>query len=135
MDCNNQYPQIPPMASSANSTSQADKTALQTAANNAFINGATLAIQTAESLGKFEVVVNSIPGMDHKYILEYFNNLGYLVCLPYSNGFFDPVLLFGEFWAAYWNGLTGDGMPYGYLPSVNEKRPIPYLISWKTSGL
>lgn len=87
-----------------NTASTSILTALQTQANNLWIQLACQAIQNAVNLGQSNVYLTTFEHCVPSYLLNYFQSLGYYVTFPdFSplNGA-QPGELFGAAWIAYW---------------------------------
>lgn len=116
----------PPDSSTAKAESLAAKTALQTAANNEFIDQATQAIANATSQGLYWVVLTTFLNCNIQNLQTYFIGLGYEV--EYIDARnpnlspFNPAELFGEDWNEYWNR---GGLP----PHLTN--PVRIKLIWK----
>jgi hypothetical protein len=116
----------PPNATTANTTTQANLTALQAAANSLWISQAAAAINQAVTLGQSSVYLTTFEHCVPSYLLNYFNNLGYYVTFPdWSplNGA-QPAELFGAAWIAYWENQVplASGHPL--------RNPVRIGLSW-----
>lgn len=118
--------QTPPNKSTANASTLTDLTALQTAANNLFIDQATLVINQQIAEGKYLAYVTTFENCDINALVTYFNGLGYGVSFPdqfkISGTQGQAAELFGPAFQLFWQN--------GGLPA-NLVNPIRLAISWQ----
>lgn len=111
--------------STAKSNSLAAKTALTTAADNAFIADADAQILKAIDQGVYFVHCKAFSEIDVQAIATYYANLGYAISFPDFQADLlqvqGPAALFGQFWTNFWNNSN---VPQGI------KMPLRIIISW-----
>lgn len=115
-----------PTKSTSNTDASADLLALQTAANNRFIDQANLVIAQQTAMGKFLAYAETFENCDINALVQYFQGLGYNVFFPDqfkttgTQG--QPAVLFGPSWTSFW---VNGGLP------PNLTNPIRLAISWQ----
>ena len=111
--------------SQANADALAALAALETAANQRFIDAADAQILEAVDQGKmFATCITFEENANPKTIFDYYAALGYKISFPdfpLHDLSQQPAQLFGEFWINFWNN--------GMVPS-NMKKPIRIIIGW-----
>lgn len=116
----------PPNSTTANADSLAEKTALQTAANNQFIDQAGQAIANAIDQGMYWVVLTTFQNCNILNLQTYFIGLGYEVSYPDllnpNVSPWNPAELFGESWDDFWN----KGRHFPHLDN-----PVRMKLIWK----
>jgi hypothetical protein len=96
-----------PPASTVNATATAASTSIMTAIDNSFIAMADQAIADSASRGLFMVRLHLLDGMTLINVVNYYQNLGYVVAAPLPpNVGQQPSNLFGAFWQQYWENPT-----------------------------
>lgn len=115
----------PPNKATANTDANTALTAIQTAADQSFIDDATLAINAAIAQGKFEVTLTTGPDCNTTIVHDTLTNLGYTVTYPGQNMLSgsrqpQPAELFGEAWEEFWQ----NGIP-------PAKGPVRLTIFWE----
>lgn len=119
-------PITPPNASLALTETETDRTALEAAANQQFIDQATVAIEQAISNGQVVAYLTTFENCNLMMLGTYFQNLGYSIILPdyfpLNGG--QPAELFGPSYVAYWeNQLL-------YLHGRRLRNPTRIGFSW-----
>lgn len=118
----------PPNRSTANSDALANQALIVSAADQVFIDDATIAILDAIDLGKFEVYLTTSEPQNVQTLHDYFVSLGYMVGYPglgmKPGSFisqFEPAQLFGQYWEMFWQ--------HSFPPLKNPTRMV---ISWRS---
>lgn len=116
----------PPTRNTANTDTAIDLAALQLAANNYFIDQATLAITQAIATGKYVAYLTSFENCDITSLVNYFIGLGYNVSFPdmfkITGTQGQAAELFGPSWNNFW---VNGGLPATFT------NPTRIAISWQ----
>lgn len=109
--------------------------AIQTVADKVFIASVDAQIQTAISLGQFEITAVAGPEVNVATVYGYYNNLGYLCSFPdylQQNNLWPPpisskppVFFLGFNWTQFWLNVAG---------SYFVRNPARMTIRWHLSN-
>ena len=109
--------------------------AIQTVADKVFIASVDAQIQTAISLGQFEITAVAGPEVNIATVYGYYNNLGYLCSFPdylQQNNLWPPpisreppVFFLGFNWTQFWSNVAG---------SYYVRNPARMTVQWHLSN-